>query len=165
MAKTKSFIWPLYIRQGRIEVWCGERFILVLFCFHFFLWVKWKFSFANKRGGKVCVTAHSTSIRSAFKTVQLPHYSFHNFSVVFHCSVFISNRAWNSFHLALVVKEPTCRCRRCKIWGFDPWVGMIPWRRAWQPTPVFLPGEVHGQRSLAGTSPWGGKDSDTTEAT
>ena len=36
---------------------------------------------------------------------------------------------------------------------FDPWVGKIPWRRAWQPTPVFLPGESHGQRSLAGCSP------------
>ena len=39
--------------------------------------------------------------------------------------------------------------------GFDPWVGKIPWRRAWQPTPVFLPGESHGQRSLAGYSPEG----------
>ena len=38
--------------------------------------------------------------------------------------------------------------------GFDPWVGKIPWRRAWQPAPVFLPGESHGQRSLAGYSPW-----------
>ena len=47
--------------------------------------------------------------------------------------------------------------------GFDPWVGKIPWRRAWQPTPVFLPGESHGQRSLAGYSPWGRKESDTTE--
>jgi len=37
----------------------------------------------------------------------------------------------------------------------DPWVGKIPWRRAWQPTPIFLPGEFHGQRSLAGYSPWG----------
>ena len=37
--------------------------------------------------------------------------------------------------------------------GFDPWVGKIPWRRALQPTPVFLPGESHGQRSLAGHSP------------
>ena len=35
----------------------------------------------------------------------------------------------------------------------NPWVGKIPWRRAWQPTPVFLPGESHGQRSLAGYSP------------
>ena len=44
------------------------------------------------------------------------------------------------------------QCRRC---GFDPWVGKIPWRRAWQPTPVFLPEESHGQRSLAGYSPEG----------
>ena len=41
---------------------------------------------------------------------------------------------------------------------FDPWVGKIPWRRAWQPTPVFLLGESHGQRSLAGYSPWGLKE-------
>ena len=54
-------------------------------------------------------------------------------------------------------KEPACQCRRCKRHGFDPWVGKIPWRRAWQPTPVFLPGESHGQRSLVGYSPQGGK--------
>jgi len=46
-------------------------------------------------------------------------------------------------------KEPACKCRRCKRQGFDLWVGKIPWRRAWQPTAVFLPGESHGQRSLA----------------
>ena len=61
--------------------------------------------------------------------------------------------------------ESTCQCRRCKRCEFDPWVGKIPWRRAWQPTPVFLPGESHGQRSLAGYSPRGRKESDTTEAT
>ena len=38
-------------------------------------------------------------------------------------------------------KEPACQCKRDKRWGFDPRVGKIPWRRAWQPTPVFLPGE------------------------
>ena len=43
------------------------------------------------------------------------------------------------------------------------WVGKIPWRREWQPTPVFLPGETRGQRSLAGYSPWGCKESDMTE--
>ena len=48
--------------------------------------------------------------------------------------------------------------------GCDPWVGKNPWRRAWQPTPVFLPGESHGQRSLVGYSP-GVAESDTTEAT
>ena len=48
---------------------------------------------------------------------------------------------------------------------FDPWVGKIPWRRAWQPTPVFLPGDSHGQRSPVGYSPWGCKESDTIETT
>ena len=43
--------------------------------------------------------------------------------------------------------------------------GKIPWRKKWQPTPVFLPGEFHGQRSLVGYSPWGCKESDTTEQT
>ena len=46
---------------------------------------------------------------------------------------------------------------------FDPWVGKIPWRRKWQPTPVFLPEKSHGWRSLVGYSPWGHKESDTTE--
>ena len=46
---------------------------------------------------------------------------------------------------------------------FNPWVGKIPWRRAWQLTPVFLPGESHGQRNLVGYSPWGHKELDMTE--
>ena len=47
----------------------------------------------------------------------------------------------------------------------DAWVGKIPWRRTQQPTPLSLPGESHGNRSLEGYSPWGHKESDTTEAT
>ena len=47
-------------------------------------------------------------------------------------------------------KEPTCQRRRSKRCEFDPWVRKILWRRAWQPTSLFLPGESHGQRSLAG---------------
>ena len=50
-------------------------------------------------------------------------------------------------------KEPACQCRRDKRLRFDPRVGKIPWRMAWQPTPVFLPGESHGLRSMAGYSP------------
>ena len=57
-------------------------------------------------------------------------------------------------------KEPTSECKRC---GFSPWVRKIPWRREWQPTPAFLPGEFHGQRSLAVYSPWGHKESNMTE--
>ena len=52
-------------------------------------------------------------------------------------------------------KESTCQCRRPKRWGLNPWVGKVPWRRAWQLTPVFLPGESDGQRSLVGYSPLG----------
>ena len=52
------------------------------------------------------------------------------------------------------------QCRRPE---FNPWVRQIPWKRKWQPTPVFLPGKSHGQRSLADCSPWGCKESDTTE--
>ena len=60
-------------------------------------------------------------------------------------------------------KEPACQCMRHKRWGFDPWVGKIPCSGAQQPTPVFLPGESHRQRRLAGYSPWGHEESDTTE--
>ena len=60
----------------------------------------------------------------------------------------------------MVKKSPVMQKTQIR---FDPWVRKIPWRREWQPTPVFLPGESHGQRSLAGYSPWGRKESDTTE--
>ena len=60
-------------------------------------------------------------------------------------------------------KESTCHCRRYRKHRFDPWVRKIPWRRKWQPTPVFLPGKFHGQSSLVGYSPWGCKESDRTK--
>ena len=60
-------------------------------------------------------------------------------------------------------KESACQCRRHKRRWFDPLVGKIPRRRKWQPTPIFLPGKFHGQRSLAGCNPWGGKELDMTE--
>ena len=59
-------------------------------------------------------------------------------------------------------KESTCQCRRHKRCRFRLWFGKIPWKRKWQPTPVLLPGESHGQRSLVGYSPWGQKELDTT---
>ena len=54
-------------------------------------------------------------------------------------------------------------CLQCEGPGFDLWVGKIPWQSKWQPTPVLLPGESHGQRNLAGYSPWGCKELDMTE--
>ena len=50
--------------------------------------------------------------------------------------------------MALVVKKSPANARDVKRCGFNPWVGKILWRKPWQPTPVFLPGESHGQRSL-----------------
>ena len=71
---------------------------------------------------------------------------------------------WAS-QLALVIENLPANADHVEGRGFDPWVGKIPWRRAWHstPTPVFLPEESHGQRSLVGYSPWGRKELDTTE--
>ena len=62
--------------------------------------------------------------------------------------------------VAQMVKRLSTKCRRP---GFDPRVRKIWWRRKWQSTPILLPGKSHGQRSLVGYSPWGHKESDTTE--
>ena len=60
-------------------------------------------------------------------------------------------------------KESPCLYKRHKRCGFSDWVRKIPWRRKWQPTPVFLPGKFRGQGSLVGYSSWGCKQSDMTE--
>ena len=67
--------------------------------------------------------------------------------------------------VVLAVKNPPARAEDMRDVGSIPGLGRIPWRRKWQPTLVFLPGESHGQRSWAGYSPWGHKESDTTEVT
>ena len=80
---------------------------------------------------------------------------------------------WNKLQIYTVVdfpggsvgKESTCNARDTGDCRFDPLVGKILWRRAWQPTPVFLPGEFHGQRGLVEHSSWGHKEADRTEVT
>ena len=67
--------------------------------------------------------------------------------------------------VALVVKNQPANAGRCKRCQFDPWVRKILWRRAWQPTLLFLPGESHEQRNLVGYSPWGRKESNVIEVT
>ena len=64
-----------------------------------------------------------------------------------------------------MLKNLPANAGRLKRLGFHPWAGKIPQRRAWEPTPVFMPGESHGQRTLAACSPWGHTELDTTEAT
>ena len=65
--------------------------------------------------------------------------------------IFYWSRIYIQASLGLSGKESVCQYRR-RV--FDPWVRKIPWRRKWKPTLVFLPGKSHGQRSLAGYSPW-----------
>ena len=72
------------------------------------------------------------------------------------------------FHRAPQVvcgKESTCQCRRCKCRRFYPWFRKSPQSRKWHPTPVFLPGKFHGQRSSVGCSPWGHKELDAAKHT
>ena len=88
--------------------------------------------------------------------------------VVFFFKLLWTISLYGVSHVALIFKEPIChcKCRRLKRRWLHPWVRKIPWRRrAQQPTPVFLPEESHGHRSLAGYSPWVHKESDMTEAT
>ena len=67
--------------------------------------------------------------------------------------------------VVLVIKNLPASAGDIMRHGFSPWVGKIPWRKVWQPTPVFLPGEFHGQRCLEVYSPWGCKDLDITKET
>ena len=59
-------------------------------------------------------------------------------------------------------KESACQCRRCRSHGFDPWVGKIPWRRKWKPTPVVLAWRIPWTEEPVGYSPWGHRESHTT---
>ena len=100
------------------------------------------------------VCAHNFGIVRSSNGGNVPQIQVPNFSQWpnFQASLFrISNlRPTIGFPAGISGKEPTCQCRRHKRHGFDPWVRKIPWKMAWQPTPVFLPGESHGQRSWAG---------------
>ena len=60
---------------------------------------------------------------------------------------FLYTTIWASQVIGISGKEPTWQCKRCKRYGFAPWVRKIPWRRTWQPIPIFLPEEHHGQQS------------------
>ena len=93
---------------------------------------------------------------------QFPQPLSHPTTTFFHLRLFVSlfghAMRHEGFPGGTSGKGPACQCRRCKRHGFDPWIRKSPWRVAWQPTPVFLPGESHGQRS-----PQGRKESNTTE--
>ena len=89
-------------------------------------------------------------------------FSFHHNAIklVWLLSPFNQGRELPGWHSGKKKKKSACQHRRQ---GFGPWVRRIPWRKKWKPTPVFFPGETHGQRRLAGYSPRGCKESDMTE--
>ena len=76
----------------------------------------------------------------------------------------LHERLKRASQVVLVVKNLPTKAGDMRF-SFDPCVGKILWRKAWRPTPVFLPGESHGQRTLVGYSPWCHAELDTTEAT
>ena len=86
-------------------------------------------------------------------------------SFVFLTFYFVLGYSQLGFPWWLSSKESAYDAEDAECPRFDPWIGKIPWRRAWQSTPVLLPGESHRQRSLAGYSPWACEESDTTEVT
>ena len=87
------------------------------------------------------------------------------FSSRYSATIFIDPWLVESMDRWFSGKESTCQYRRLRRLGFNPWVGNIPWRRKWEPAPVFLPGKLQGQRTLVGCSPWSRKKLDTTEHT
>ena len=116
------------------------------------------------KGKKICPITSNNKFPSNISLKIKDNYQKHNdrTSVFFFILVQLKKRG--GFPGGTSGKEPTCLCRRYKRHGFNPQVWKIPWRKAWQRTLVFLPGESYGQRSLVGCSPRGGKESDTTEA-
>ena len=88
-----------------------------------------------------------------------------NCQKIFHCEDYTTFCLSSSLPGSASCKEPACQCRRHMRQGFDPSVRKIPWSRAQQSAPVFLPGESRGQRCLAGYSPWGHEELDMTEVT
>ena len=85
----------------------------------------------------------------------------YNFSQFPTSTLWINPRSWLPRWLR--GKDSPCQWRRFKRLQFNPCVGKIPWRRKWQPIPVFLPGKSHGQRSLVSYSSWGHKEPNMTE--
>ena len=91
-----------------------------------------------------------------------------NLGYVMRVVQYLTSKTWNSIFIHWFIGLPWWLrwwrvCLQCRRPGFNPWVRKIPWRRAWQAIPVFLPGESHRQRSLEGYSPGCQKELDTTE--
>ena len=111
---------------------------------YFYFWARLKFRFLS-----LIPLVHNDWVLTLFKA----HFT-HNFEHPEHVSPSLTPLGCPG---GTSGKESAFQFKRCKRHRFNPWVGKIPWRRRWQPTPVFLSREAQGQRSLVGYSPWGRK--------
>ena len=109
--------------------------------------------------GNCLLESHRTKIQTQVHNSKVCAPSFYGFP----CCLQQDVPSFGASQVVLVVKNLPANAGRHKRCGFDPQVRKIPWKRTWQPTPVFLPGLSLGQRSLAGYSPWGCKELDMTE--
>ena len=96
------------------------------------------------------------SLESSWLVMWMPHDEKLSFTAPHFCWEFPGGTSGKDTH-----PNPHRQCRQCKRPKFDPWVEKIPWRMKWQPAPVFMPGESHGQRNLVGNRPWGLTELDT----
>ena len=103
---------------------------------------------------------HLTVFKASFRKIAVWIW-FSNFFIVGMWEILIAVSSGLPWWLSS--KESTCNAGDAGDLGVIPWVVKIPWRRKWQPTSVFLPGKSHGERSQVDHSPWGHKESDTTE--
>ena len=101
----------------------------------------------STQGLNMCLLSLPLCRQVFFLTKEIDEVSFNVFYLIQH------QKCHGGFPGGSVGKESACQCRRYRRCGLDPWVGKIPWRSAWQVTPVFFPGESHGQRRLVGYSP------------
>ena len=105
---------------------------------------------------------HCCPVNKSFSTI---FSRFHIYALdqlqIFNCRTLLWN--WLNPKVVLVVKNSSANTGYIRDSGLIPGLGRFPWRRAWQSTPVFLPGEYQGERSLVGYSPWSQKESDMTE--
>ena len=162
LAKPKMFTFKGKFASPSSKQCCNESlFFLHMFSFIYASISEGSISSRGIAGSKVQILPNYPSkgyycfifLPIGYETVYLfisPHTHLTALGVII---LFQSCSSKMSFPGGASGKEPTCRCRRRKRCGFDPWVGKILWRRAWQPTPVFLLGESHGQWSLTGYSP------------
>ena len=174
-----------------MKIYFLEAFFLILLCLHqtiktFFSvalaqetrttgWPAWPpdLPFFNFEGLRA--SWHSTSTYQNVVGMKITNFEECFFSywiaqsrVDFQTRVRFPNKFWLSFIVRYTDSLPWWLrwlriCLQCGRLGFNPWVKKRPWRREWQSTPVFLPGEFHGQRRLMSYSPWGHRESDTTE--